>query len=127
MTLFETERLIVRAFTPDDWKDLYEYLSDKEVLKFEPYEPFSEEQCREEAISRSQSSNFFAVCLKDNNKLIGNIYVQETDEVFKTWEIGYVFNQAFKEKAMLLKAQMQRLLIYSLKKKLEELLQCATH
>lgn len=95
MILFETERLIVRKFVPDDWQDLYEYFSDAEILKFEPYEPLNEEQCREAAIYRSQSSNFFAVCLKDNKKLIGNLYVQKTDETFNTWEIGYVFNRAF--------------------------------
>jgi len=38
----ETERLIIRRFKSDDWKDFYEYFSNEEVLKFEPYKPFSE-------------------------------------------------------------------------------------
>ncbi len=33
----ETERLIIRNFTPEDWRDLHEYFSDEQVLKFEPY------------------------------------------------------------------------------------------
>lgn len=32
----ETERLIIRRFRPDDWRDLYEYLSQVRVLKHEP-------------------------------------------------------------------------------------------
>ena len=30
-----TDRLIIRRFEENDWKDLYEYLSDKEVVKFD--------------------------------------------------------------------------------------------
>ena len=29
----ETERLILRKFIPNDWKDLYEYLSQEPVVK----------------------------------------------------------------------------------------------
>ena len=29
----ETERLIIRRFCPDDWQDLYEYLSDEKVVE----------------------------------------------------------------------------------------------
>lgn len=96
MNLFETERLIARKFSPEDWKDLYEYLSNEKAVEYEPYEVFTEEDCREEAIYRSGSENFLAVCLKENGKLIGNLYFQQQEpEEFKTWEIGYVFNPRF--------------------------------
>ena len=37
----ETERLILRKYRESDLQDLYEYLSDPEVVKYEPYKPMS--------------------------------------------------------------------------------------
>ncbi len=93
MQQLETERLVIRRFKEEDWKDLYEYLSDEEVVRYEPYQAFSIEASQNEAKSRAESPAFLAVCLKENNKLIGNIYFAKQE--FKTWEIGYVFNRAY--------------------------------
>lgn len=93
MTKIVTDRLIIRNFEISDWQDLYEYLSDKEVVKFEPYDIFSVDQAKEEAICRSKNESFFAVCLRDNEKLIGNLYLGKGD--FDTWELGYVFNRKY--------------------------------
>lgn len=38
MSILETERLILRKFSCDDWKDLHEYLSQETVVKYEPYD-----------------------------------------------------------------------------------------
>ncbi|MCL1806123.1 MAG: GNAT family N-acetyltransferase [Oscillospiraceae bacterium] len=92
----ETERLRIRPFTPDDWPDLFEYLSDEEVMKHEPYDPFSEEASKKEAVRRAEDSAFRAVCLKDGGKLIGNIYLAKQD--FDRWELGYVFNKNYHRK-----------------------------
>lgn len=89
----ETERLIIRRFKNEDWQDLYEYLSDEEVVRFEPYEPYSLESCKKEAIARAGHPAFLAVCLKDSGKLIGNIYFEKQD--YGTYEIGYVFNAQY--------------------------------
>lgn len=92
----ETNRLIIRRLSADDWYDLYEYLSQEDVIKYEPYGVFNEEECKQEAIRRSQNEAFWAVCLKENGKLIGNIYFQQQEpKEFLTWEIGYVFNSAY--------------------------------
>ncbi|HEX3027681.1 MAG TPA: GNAT family N-acetyltransferase, partial [Clostridia bacterium] len=91
--MIETQRLTVRRFTAGDWKDLYEYLSDPKVVIFEPYEVFSEDECKREAARRSGDDAFWAVCLKQNQKLIGNIYLVKQD--FDTWELGYVFNSSY--------------------------------
>lgn len=100
-----TDRLIIRRFKPNDWQDLYEYLSDEEVVKFEPYDVFLENQAIEEAMRRSQDESFYAVCLKekvkerdgeedqDHLKLIGNLYLAKGE--FDTWELGYVFNSKY--------------------------------
>ncbi len=95
----ETEGLILRRFSYDDWQDLYEYLSQEAVVKYEPYDVFSEEACKQEAMRRSKDEAFYAVCLKENSKLIGNIYFQQQEpKEFMTWEIGYVFNPVYHKK-----------------------------
>lgn len=92
----ETERLILRKFTSEDWKDLHEYLSEEEVVKYEPYDTMDEEACKAEAIRRSNNEAFWAVCLKENNKLIGNVYFEQQEpKDFMTWELGYVFNAKY--------------------------------
>lgn len=96
MHILDTERLTLRRFTCDDWIDLYEYLSQQEVVKYEPYEAYTEEASRQEAQRRSQQDAFLAVCLKENGKLIGNVYFQQQDpKEFLTWKIGYVFNPQY--------------------------------
>lgn len=96
MIYIETIRLILRRFKWDDWKDLYEYLSKEEVVRYEPYGTLSKEDCRNEALKRSQQDCFWAVCLKENNKLIGNVYFKQQDpKELMTWELGYVFNPQY--------------------------------
>ena len=89
----ESERLLLRRFQPDDWPDLHEYLSQEETVKYEPYGVFSEESSQEEATQRAQNNDFWAVSLKSNGKLIGNLYAAKRD--FDTWELGYVFNAKY--------------------------------
>jgi RimJ/RimL family protein N-acetyltransferase len=95
-TAFETMRLAIRRFRPDDWQDLYEYLSQPKTVYYEPYEPFSQEQAKQEAVRRSADESFYAVCLKESGKVIGNIYLAKRD--FDAWEIGFVFNAKFQGK-----------------------------
>ncbi len=89
----ETERLIIRRFTPDDWPDLHEYLSQPEVVEFEPYEVYTEEVSKVEAGNRSRDKSYWAVCVKDSGKLIGNIFLWKRD--YNGWELGYVFNRDY--------------------------------
>jgi RimJ/RimL family protein N-acetyltransferase len=93
MDIIMTERITVRKFEESDWKDLYEYLSDENVVKFEPYEVFSEEDAKREAMNRSKNECFYAVCLLETGKLIGNLYLSQGE--FDTWELGYVFNRNY--------------------------------
>lgn len=99
MDIFETERLMIRRFEPDDWKDLYAYLSDESVVRFEPYAVFSETECKIEAQKRAINPAFWAVCLRESSKLIGNVYLNQTEPSdFLTWELGYVFNARYQGK-----------------------------
>lgn len=88
MTL-ETPRLLLRRFQPEDADALHAYLSDAEVVRFEPYKPFTPEESRQEALRRSGDEAFLAVCLREDGRLIGNIYL--AGEAFDTYTLGYVF------------------------------------
>jgi RimJ/RimL family protein N-acetyltransferase len=93
-----TERLILRQFLPSDWEDLFEYLSNPEVVKYEPYGVYTKDESMIEAMERHEEQNnrFWAVCLKDSSKMIGHIYFAQSEPLeFRTWELGYVFNPAF--------------------------------
>lgn len=96
MTEITTERLLLRRFHPDDWRDLCEYLSDEEVTRYEPYAPMTEEECQSIALERAASDAFWAVCLQENHKLIGNVYLAKGDQW--TWELGYVFNRTYQKR-----------------------------
>jgi len=96
MNIYETDRLFIRRFHDDDWIDLYEYLSLEEVVKYEPYDVFNEEECKNEAKRRADDEAFWAVSLKENSELIGNLYFnKQLPKEFMTWEIGYVFNPSY--------------------------------
>jgi hypothetical protein len=64
----ETERLIITNYHENDWQDMYEYFSDSKVLEYEPYLPYSEEQCKVACKKRDEGESFYAVCLKEQIK-----------------------------------------------------------
>jgi RimJ/RimL family protein N-acetyltransferase len=100
--MFETSRLVIRRFRPDDWPDLHEYLSDPAVVRYEPYPVYTEAESQREAASRAGSEAFWAVCLKEDGKLIGNLYFAR--QAFDTWELGYVFNRQYQGKGYAIEA-----------------------
>lgn len=46
MASLVSERLLIRSFRKTDWQDLYEMLSDEEVVKYEPYPVQTKKQCQ---------------------------------------------------------------------------------
>ena len=106
--ILETDRLIIRRFKPTDWEDLHDYLSDKKVIKFEPYDIFTKEESKKSAIFRASSSMFLAVVLKKNKKVIGNLYYNQVDpKYFMTWEMGFVFNSSYWKKGYAFEASKE--------------------
>lgn len=89
----QTERLILRRFSEDDLQDLYEYLSNPEVVAYEPYEAMSMDNVRVCLKERIASKDYFAIEEKNSHKLIGNIYLGE--RYCESYEIGFVLNPAF--------------------------------
>lgn len=87
-----TERLVIRKFNKGDGPGLYQYLSDPQVVFYEPYEVFTPEEAAVEAEKRAENPAFYAVALK-NGQLIGNLYLGQ--EAFNACELGYVFNRNY--------------------------------
>lgn len=96
MTILNTERLTIRRFKPEDWRELHAYLSLEDVVRYEPYGVFTEEESKREAANRSENPAFWAVCLRESGTLIGNLYFQQQEpKEFGTWELGYVFHAGY--------------------------------
>ena len=93
-----TDRLVICRFRPEDWQDIYEYLSDEEVVRYLPYEAYTIDRAREAAIKRAEQDLFYAVCLKETGKVIGELLFKKME--FDTWELGYVFNPRYKGKGL---------------------------
>ncbi len=89
----ETERLLLRRYLKEDLQDLFEYLSDKEVVKYEPYKPLTIDEAKENPEWRMGTEEMIAVELKDSTKMIGNVYLGKRD--FEALELGYVFNRNY--------------------------------
>jgi [ribosomal protein S5]-alanine N-acetyltransferase len=91
----ETRRLVIRQFQPEDWKAVYEYMSDLEVIAYLPEGQLTEAQSREFlAKNIDEPAEALAVTLKGERTLIGHM-------VFHPWyapqiyEIGWVFNKRY--------------------------------
>jgi RimJ/RimL family protein N-acetyltransferase len=94
--MIQTPRLLIRPFQEQDNDSLYEYLSDPGVYKYEPGEPMTREEVRKLTLERSQGTVFWAVVLRDTQKMVGHLYFQQTEPLeFQTWELGYIFNPRF--------------------------------
>ena len=93
MIIAETERLILRRYRESDLHDLYAYLSDPEVVKFEPYKPKTLEETKKNLQWRISADEMIAVELKREARMIGNVYLGKRD--FQSLEIGYVFHKAY--------------------------------
>lgn len=94
--LLETKRLIIRNFKLSDKEDLCEYMLQRVNAKFEGYPNFKKEDVSEEIEFRSKSDEFYAIELKEEHKVIGNIYFGKRD--FNSRELGYVLNEKYQRK-----------------------------
>ena len=69
----ETERLILRRYKKEDVQDLFEYLSDKEVVRYEPYKPQTFDETEKSLEWRIGTDEMIAVELKNSHKMIETI------------------------------------------------------
>ena len=73
--IIETERLILRPFAEDDAADVFEYLHEPAVHCFTSMALANLDDAKAEMKDRIGDTDFyFAIVLKDENKVIGEIF-----------------------------------------------------
>lgn len=99
---FETERLLLRDYTPEDWETVHIYGKDPEFSKYEPWGPNSIEDTKKfisDNIERSKlSSRFhyeFAVCLKNENLQIGGCGLRRESQSSAIANMGWAINPRY--------------------------------
>ena len=101
-----TDRLILRRITVEDEQNFFEIRSNKELMSALDKEPFKNleellsffEQI--EAGINSNKSIAWAVCLKDDNRMIGHVGYHKIDFVNHRAEIGYALLPKFQNKGL---------------------------
>ena len=89
----ETERLVLRPFTPDDADAVYRnWAGDREATRFMPYERASSVEEARNLISR-WSDRVFALVLKSTGELIGFVEYDITDEEARAAELAYLIGR----------------------------------
>lgn len=91
MVRIETERLLIRPFQEKDAAGLLDYLSHPRVNCFLDEKLNTFEEAVDAAKQRSLDETQFAVCLKENDAIIGNLFAikEEPD----TYSVGWQFNE----------------------------------
>lgn len=92
MEKFETDRLVLRNFQKHDAAGLFAYLHEPVASCFLSLALKDMSEAEAEAEKRGRDDEHIAVCLKDTDTLIGDLFaVQEED----TFSVGWNFNPAF--------------------------------
>ena len=100
----ETKRLLLRPFRPSDLDDFYEYASVAGVGEMAGWKHHeSKEESKAILDSFISNDHDFAICLKENGKVIGSFGVNEYGmeraltefNGYKGREIGYVLSKAY--------------------------------
>jgi RimJ/RimL family protein N-acetyltransferase len=111
--IFETSKVRVRLFNPDDVSDAYAFMSDPEVARYEYWSPYTQKQVEKEIIKLSKLSpgtigkwNEFAVELKETGKVIGCVCLNIEDDESWQAEIGFHFNRHYQGQGLAYEASM---------------------
>lgn len=98
--IIETERLILRRFTLDDAKDMYNnWASDDEVTKYVTWSTHESVDTSTVIISNYildyTEDDFYewAIELKETKEVIGSICLHDIDNDFMRCEIGYIISR----------------------------------
>jgi ribosomal-protein-alanine N-acetyltransferase len=104
----ETARLTLRRFREDDWRELQGYVSQPEVSRYDFEYPTSDEGCGELARYFAGQDGIWAVCLRDDNRLIGHVVCDRVQpREFLTWSLGFVFDPAYGSQGYALEASQR--------------------
>ena len=95
-------RLKLREFQKADWREVHEYASDPQVVRFMSWGPNTEDETRM-FIQRSNAYQkekprvkySLAVLIRDGNRLIGGCGIYESNVESREGWIGYCLNRQF--------------------------------
>ena len=100
--ILQTERLILRPFTPEDAEGMYRnWASDPEVTRYLTWPAHSSADVTQmllrDWVSRYENGDYFnwAIGWKENGQIIGNISVVNMIEEIEAAEIGYCMSRSF--------------------------------
>lgn len=95
--MIETERLILRSFRKGDADDVFEYLSEPTVNCFADMKLNSLQEAKNVIAKRcnDKSGEYFAICLKDTGKVIGEIFDYPEEPERDTFSPCWMLNPAY--------------------------------
>jgi [ribosomal protein S5]-alanine N-acetyltransferase len=98
MLRIETERLILRAFTAEDWKDFQELSIDWKAAPGPAFDkwPTTEEACRGSVRYMSTSGKYLAMCLRGTAKVVGLLAINGT-EADGRLDVGHVILSTYQD------------------------------
>jgi RimJ/RimL family protein N-acetyltransferase len=103
-----TERLDLRAHTPADLNDLFEFHSDPEVVRYIPWPVRSLDETRfallaKDAQTRVDSEGqwlVLAIELRESRKVIGEVLLKYADATAEEGELGFALHGAFQRRGL---------------------------
>ncbi|GGA60072.1 GNAT family N-acetyltransferase [Ornithinibacillus halotolerans] len=99
--VLETNRLILRKIEQDDAHDIFEYLSDKEVMKHYGTEPFQTVDeayktiSKYEAVFAEKRGIRWGITLKEEDKVIGSCFFYDMNWDHYRTDLGYILNKDY--------------------------------
>ena len=80
MPRLETDRLLLRPFNENDLEDFFEYAKMPEIGPNCGWEPINDKEKAIERLNRMISHDYYAIVLKENNKVIGSVSLFDLDK-----------------------------------------------
>lgn len=103
----ETERIILRRFEREDYREMFEnWASDLEVTKYLTW-PAHKNHYVTQDILKNWTENYFhndyyqwAIYIKEDNIVIGSISIMNIDEINSNCEVGYCIGKKYWNKGL---------------------------
>ncbi len=111
----ETEKLLIRNFKPDDWKQIQALAINKETSDGAKYDltwPTSDDESLKMTEFLSAADFFWAACLKENEEIIGLIAFNSIDEN-RTLDLGHVFHTKYMREQHIMTEALRRMVQYA--------------
>ena len=97
--MLETKRLQIRLLKQSDIDDMFEYVGDPDVMKYENDQYMNYDKLKQLIDYMIEHKSMFVVLEKRKSKVIGQIYLGLTNPTFNNeYSLGYIFNPLYQGK-----------------------------